>query len=271
MVGEVIEFVLALLVGFVLGWLLRPWWTRGAAAAETAKLRVEVNDREARLSSLGEDLNKHRTQVTSLTTEVETHRATIQAHEGTIADLESSLNEQRTVSASEVVALRQQLADSQQALAACQARTSQYEAQLTTLSEESKQSLAAAAAEPVAEVASVSDTPVGFASLDGAATTSADVAEGGRALGRSVKLDDLKVVEGIGPAIEKLCHAKAINTWRILESTPVTDLRTMLEDAGPRFRMHDPASWPQQAGLLADGRWAEFKALTDQLSGGRQR
>ncbi|HPG25856.1 MAG TPA: hypothetical protein PLW10_09505, partial [Myxococcota bacterium] len=46
-------------------------------------------------------------------------------------------------------------------------------------------------------------------------------------------------------------------------------LRTMLADAGSRFRTHDPATWPDQARLLAEGRWGEFKALVDSLDGGR--
>jgi large subunit ribosomal protein L21 len=43
----------------------------------------------------------------------------------------------------------------------------------------------------------------------------------------------------------------------------------MLTDAGPRFRTQDPSTWPRQAALLADGRWDEFKRLTDELDGGR--
>jgi hypothetical protein len=38
----------------------------------------------------------------------------------------------------------------------------------------------------------------------------------------------------------------------------------MLHDAGPRFRSQDPSTWPEQAALLADGRWAEFRALAEQ-------
>lgn len=88
-------------------------------------------------------------------------------------------------------------------------------------------------------------------------------------LGYRVELDDLKVVEGIGPKIEGLCHGIGIRTWFDMSTTEVSLLRTMLNDAGPRFRTHDPSTWPQQAGLLAAGRWAEFKALTDELDGGR--
>jgi hypothetical protein len=46
-------------------------------------------------------------------------------------------------------------------------------------------------------------------------------------------------------------------------------LNDMLQNAGPSFKMHDATTWPRQAGLLADGKWAEFKTLTDALVAGR--
>jgi len=54
-----------------------------------------------------------------------------------------------------------------------------------------------------------------------------------------------------------------------LANTEVPALRSMLDAAGPRFQMHEPATWPQQAHLLATGAWQEFKELTDRLDGGR--
>ncbi len=96
-----------------------------------------------------------------------------------------------------------------------------------------------------------------------------DISTATAVLGSAIALDDLKVIEGIGPKIEELCNGIGINTWADLATTEVSLLRTMLNDAGPRFRTHDPGTWPQQAGLLASGRWAEFKTLTDELDGGR--
>jgi predicted flap endonuclease-1-like 5' DNA nuclease len=77
-------------------------------------------------------------------------------------------------------------------------------------------------------------------------------------LGRPIVPDDLKVIDGIGPNVELLCHAIGIRTWQELSTTEVSLLRTMLRDAGPRFRTHDPSTWPEQARLLAEGRWQEF-------------
>ena len=88
-------------------------------------------------------------------------------------------------------------------------------------------------------------------------------------LGRRIELDDLKVIEGIGPKIEELCHGIGIRTWYDLAGTEVSLLRTMLTDAGARYKMHDPTAWPQQAELLANGRWQEFVDFTAALTAGK--
>ena len=83
------------------------------------------------------------------------------------------------------------------------------------------------------------------------------------------KADDLKIVEGIGPAIEKLLHDAGITTWRELADAPADRIRSVLRDAGTRFTMHDPTTWPSQAGLAAFGRFEELQTLHAELSGGR--
>jgi predicted flap endonuclease-1-like 5' DNA nuclease len=89
------------------------------------------------------------------------------------------------------------------------------------------------------------------------------------AFGGKVKLDDLKIVEGIGPKIEALFHAAGIRTWRALSSTAPSRLKQILDAGGSQFQMHDPGTWPRQAGLAADGKFAELKKLTDELVSGR--
>ncbi len=96
-----------------------------------------------------------------------------------------------------------------------------------------------------------------------------DLSTAAAVLGREITLDDLQVIEGIGPKIEGLCHGIGIRTWFDLSTTEASLLKTMLADAGPRFRTHDPSSWPEQARLLAEGRWGEFLALIESLAGGR--
>lgn len=96
-----------------------------------------------------------------------------------------------------------------------------------------------------------------------------DLEAAAAAIGSPIVADDLTVVEGIGPKIADLCHGIGIRTWADLAETEVSLLRTMLNDAGQRFKAHDPGTWPQQAALLARGAWDEFVTLTDRLDGGR--
>jgi predicted flap endonuclease-1-like 5' DNA nuclease len=96
-----------------------------------------------------------------------------------------------------------------------------------------------------------------------------DVAAAAAVLGREIELDDLRVVVGVGPAIESLCRRIGIRTWWDLATTGTSLLRAMLIDARPGLAVDDSASWPLQARLLAEGRWVEFKALTDELAAGR--
>ena len=97
-----------------------------------------------------------------------------------------------------------------------------------------------------------------------------DLVAAAAVLGEKVRLNDLTVVEGIGPKIADLLHSKGnIATWWELHHADVAALRALLAEAGPRFEIHDPASWPQQAGLLAGGQWDEFKVLADRLRAGR--
>lgn len=87
--------------------------------------------------------------------------------------------------------------------------------------------------------------------------------------GKKFKTDDLKIVEGIGPKIEELFHAAGIKTWKALSETSVDRLKEILDAAGPNFQIHDPGSWPQQAGMAHRGEWDALKKWQDELDGGK--
>jgi large subunit ribosomal protein L27 len=88
--------------------------------------------------------------------------------------------------------------------------------------------------------------------------------------GKKYKLDDLKIIEGVGPKIEELFNAAGINTWAELAETSADRLKEILTEAGSRYQMHDPTTWPQQAGLAAAGEWEELESLQERLDGGRE-
>lgn len=84
--------------------------------------------------------------------------------------------------------------------------------------------------------------------------------------------DDLKVIAGIGPKIEEVLRAAGIRTYAQLADTSVEQLQAILSQAGPRFRLANPSTWPEQARLAANGDWEGLRSLQATLRGeGRPR
>jgi predicted flap endonuclease-1-like 5' DNA nuclease len=89
-------------------------------------------------------------------------------------------------------------------------------------------------------------------------------------LGKKWKQDDLKIVEGIGPKIEELYHNAGIKTWKALSETPTEKSQAILDSAGERYSVHNPATWAKQAELAYHGKWQELKDWQDSLDGGKE-
>lgn len=88
--------------------------------------------------------------------------------------------------------------------------------------------------------------------------------------GKKIKQDDLKMIEGVGPKIEGLLKDGGITTWEELANAPTEKVQAILDEAGPRYRMHDPATWAKQAKLAHEAKWEELEAFQDHLDGGRE-
>lgn len=87
--------------------------------------------------------------------------------------------------------------------------------------------------------------------------------------GVSMLPDDLTRIEGIGKKIMKLLNEENILTYKDLGKTTIKKLKTLLEAAGNKYSMHDPATWPKQAKLAAAGKWDELRELQAQLKAGK--
>lgn len=85
------------------------------------------------------------------------------------------------------------------------------------------------------------------------------------------QVDDLTVIEGIGPKIAGLLNDDNIRSYKKLSGTSVSVLKDILENAGNRFKMHDPSTWPKQAGLASRGKWDELEEYQDFLMGGKDK
>lgn len=82
--------------------------------------------------------------------------------------------------------------------------------------------------------------------------------------------DDLKLIEGIGPKIAGILQAAGIRSFAQLAAMTPAAIQPLLDAAGPNYRIADPLTWPEQAGLAATGRWDELQVLQDTLIGGRR-
>ncbi len=87
---------------------------------------------------------------------------------------------------------------------------------------------------------------------------------------KKIKPDDLKIVEGVGPKIEELLKAGGITTLEIMGDTSADRIKEILNEAGSRYQMHDPSTWPAQAKIAAAGDWDALKEYQDRLQGGRE-
>ena len=86
-----------------------------------------------------------------------------------------------------------------------------------------------------------------------------------------VQDENLEVVEGIGPTIGNVLRNAGIHTLAQLAATDVERLRQILSERDPQLlRLGDPATWPEQAQLAANGQWEALDALQKELKGGRR-
>ncbi|MGL4745103.1 MAG: hypothetical protein ACRCXL_12030 [Dermatophilaceae bacterium] len=281
-------WLLAAVLAGIIAWLLCRFAGRGTAiAAATAAeeqrrhlvdARERVERHGATISELKDQLRdrdttatQHTSRITELESQVGDRDTTITGHTTRIADLEGAATERDTLR-TRVAALENELRDRDTAITGHTTRIADLEGAATE--RDTLRSRVAALenelrARPAPTLAVAAPQPTTAEPAGSAPENGPDVAAGSAALGFSLTTDDLTAVEGIGPKIRDLIHATGVRTWRALSRTDVGALQEMLDAAGPRFRVHSPETWPRQAGLLADGRWKEFKELTSSLRGGR--
>ena len=68
----------------------------------------------------------------------------------------------------------------------------------------------------------------------------------------------LQVIEGVGPKIEKILNNGGYTSLADVADASYDDLKKLLSNAGPRFRIHDPKSWSRQAQLASQNKWNDL-------------
>jgi predicted flap endonuclease-1-like 5' DNA nuclease len=90
-----------------------------------------------------------------------------------------------------------------------------------------------------------------------------------KAAGFSVRgMDDLEIIEGIGPKIAGLFHDAGIHMFWELAQTPEAKMQAILDAAGPNFKLANPGTWARQSDMAANNRWADLRKLQDELTAG---
>lgn len=143
-------------------------------------------------------------------------------------------------------------------LDACKANTKNLNAKISSLEAD----LAAANAKASASISKsfVADVPAVV--FDG--TLAANI------LGKKIKQDDLKIVEGIGPKIEALFNEAGIKTWYDLSEASTEKLQSILDAGGENYAIHNPSTWAKQALFAYQGKWQELKEWQENLLGGKE-
>lgn len=79
--------------------------------------------------------------------------------------------------------------------------------------------------------------------------------------GYAIRRNDLKIVDGIDPKIEKILYEVGVHTWADLESIDINYLTNLLKEAG--YPTVDPRSWAFESSLAKQEKWAELKAFQE--------
>jgi predicted flap endonuclease-1-like 5' DNA nuclease len=84
------------------------------------------------------------------------------------------------------------------------------------------------------------------------------------------EVDDLQMIEGIGPKYEEALVQAGVKKWAQLAQTTTEQLAEALQKAGYSRIPASIVTWAEQAGYLVRGDHDGLKALQDQLIGGRR-
>lgn len=82
--------------------------------------------------------------------------------------------------------------------------------------------------------------------------------------------DNFQIIEGVGPKVNAVLINAGYKTWSDLAAADSDDIRKHLDDAGKRFGLCDPTSWPHQAKLADAGDWDELIRYQKFTDGGRE-
>ena len=89
----------------------------------------------------------------------------------------------------------------------------------------------------------------------------------GKNMSNHFKNSNLQIIEGVGPKIESILKEGGFNNWDEMAGASDAELQKVLDDAGPRYRMHSPSAWSDQARYASKGQWDDLIKYQKDLDG----
>ena len=86
-------------------------------------------------------------------------------------------------------------------------------------------------------------------------------------MGAHFKNTYLQIMEGVGPKIESILKDAGYTTWGAIANASDADLQKVLDDAGPRYRMHNASAWSAQARFASHGQWEQLVQYQKDIDG----
>ncbi len=103
------------------------------------------------------------------------------------------------------------------------------------------------------------------------ATTKLD-REAAKRAGLNVRgMDDLEVIEGIGPKIRELFNNAGYYYFYELAAMKTSEMQKILDAGGSNFALARPETWAEQARLAANNEWDKLAKLIDELNHGQRK
>ncbi len=230
-----------LLLGGLVGWLAS-WWLGRGPVVTVEKVVEKVVDRP-----VNRPVDRPVDRIVEKLVDNPVHLSRIQALQGEVAQM-----------------------------AGLRAKINQLQAEATKPVQRVPEPLSAPFAAPVAAQVAEPAPPLSAPAplrpvtkiMDRALERVVDLAAAGAA-GYSVRgMDDLEIVEGIGPKTAALFKAEGIRMFADLAQTPQSRIQEILDKGGPSFRLANPSTWARQAALASTNQWSQLRALQDELDGG---
>jgi predicted flap endonuclease-1-like 5' DNA nuclease len=85
----------------------------------------------------------------------------------------------------------------------------------------------------------------------------------------SLDPDNLQIIEGIGPKMERVLKENGVENWTALGQMSFQDLRALLDKYGTKYQIIDPSTWAEQASLADQRSWSELVSSQKNMSSGQ--